>query len=85
MKNIKTDKETVLAVLRAIIDYECSKPYWEIDSELVSKCVDNICEIEGFRSLTQDEVKEKVEKIFAKYDEKHKAVDSEQNIKLQAV
>ena len=73
MKNTKADKETVLALLRAIIDYECSKPYREIDSEFVSKCVDYIYEIEGFRRLTQDEIKENVREIFAKCDGKHKA------------
>lgn len=87
MKNIKTGKETVLALLRAIIDYECSKPYWEIDGEFVSKCVDSICEIEGIRILTQKEVNERVKKIFAKCNEvqNNSFTDSEQTLNLKAV
>lgn len=87
MKNKKMDKKTVLVVLRAIIDYECSKPYWEIDSEFVSKCVDSICEIEGIRRLTQDEISERVKKIFVKHNEKQKKsfTDSEQTLILKAV
>lgn len=70
MNNTKPDGETAALIhqLRVIIECECSKPYMEMDADLISECVDWLFELEGLRKLTQEEIDEGIRIILSNYD-----------------
>lgn len=56
-------KRSLKDKLMAIILLETAKPYKEMDSDLVTECVDFLMELEGKKRLTKDEIKQKVDEI----------------------
>ena len=57
------DKKT-LDYIYTIMIKESSKPYMEMDADLVSKCVEIIIESKGLKKLTQEEINMAVESLF---------------------
>lgn len=56
-------KQSLKDKLMAIILLETAKPYKEMDSDLVTECVDFLMELEGKERLTKEEIKKKVDEI----------------------
>ena len=56
-------RQTLKDKLMAIILLETSKPYKEMDSDLVTECVDFLMELEEKQRLTKAEIKKKVDEI----------------------
>ena len=56
-------KESLRDKLNAIILLEVSKDYKEMNSELVSDCVDVLMELEGKKRLTKEEIRQRVNAI----------------------
>lgn len=57
------EKLTLRDKLTAIILLETAKPYKEMDSDLVSECVEFLMELEGTKRLTKAEVEQKINDI----------------------
>lgn len=57
------EKLTLMDKLTAIILLETAKPYKEMDSDLVSECVEFLMELEGTKRLTKAEVEQKINDI----------------------
>lgn len=60
---MRNEKQTLKNKLLAIILLESSKPYKEMDSGLVTECVDFLMELEGEKGLTQSEIEQRVKDI----------------------
>ncbi len=61
--NNTTEKQSLKDKLMAIILLETSKDYMEMDSDLVSECVDFLMELEGNQRLTKEEIEQRVNEI----------------------
>lgn len=61
--NMDTAKLTLRDKLMAIILLETSKDYKEMDSDLVTECVDFLMELEGKERLTKKEIEQRVKEI----------------------
>ncbi len=57
------DSQSLKDRLMAIILLETSKPYKEMDSDLVTECVDFLMELEGKEKLTKEEIEQRVSEI----------------------
>lgn len=62
-QEMSNEKRTLRDKLTAIILLETSKPYKEMDSDLVSECVDFLMELEGTNRLTKAEIEQKINDI----------------------
>ena len=62
-QDFSAEKKSLKDKLMAIILLETSKPYKEMDSDLVTECVDFLMELEGKQKLTKVEIKQKVNEI----------------------
>lgn len=62
-RDTSNEKQTLRDKLTAIILLETSKPYKEMDSDLVSECVDFLMELEGTKRLTKAEIEQKINDI----------------------
>ncbi len=61
--DMTTSKQTLKDKLMAIILLETSKDYKEMDSDLVTECVDFLMELEGKQKLTKAEIEQRVNAI----------------------
>lgn len=62
-KNMSNEKQTLKDKLMAVILLETSKPYKEMDSSLVTECVEFLMDLEGTKRLTKEEIEQKVNDI----------------------
>ena len=62
-KDMNASKQSLKDKLTAIILLETSKPYKEMDSDLVTECVDFLMELEEKEKLTKAEIEQRVSKI----------------------
>lgn len=62
-QDFSAEKHSLKNKLTAIILLETSKPYKEMDSDLVTECVDFLMELEGKPRLTRAEIEQKVSEI----------------------
>lgn len=61
--DVNTAKQTLKDKLMVIILLETAKDYKEMDSDLVTECVDFLMELEGKERLTQKEIEQRVKDI----------------------
>lgn len=61
--NMSAEKQSLKDKLMAIILLETSKDYKEMDSDLVTECVDFLMELEGKEKLTKSEIEQRVNEI----------------------
>ena len=61
--NMSAEKQSLKDKLMAIILLETSKDYKEMDSDLVTECVDFLMELEGKQKLTRKEIEQRVNAI----------------------
>lgn len=64
-KSNEYSNQEIIEKLRAIIDLEESKPLAERDVDLITECVDYLMELEQGVELTQEELEEEKQKIYA--------------------
>jgi hypothetical protein len=57
------DYENIKNKLMSIILIEIEKDYKEMDSDLITECVNFLNEIEGNKTLTQEEIYKRIDKI----------------------
>lgn len=62
-QDMNASKQTLKDKLMAIILLETSKDYKEMDSDLVTECVDFLMELEGKQRLTKSEIEQRVKDI----------------------
>ena len=62
-QDFSTEKQSLKDKLMAIILLETSKDYKEMDSDLVTECVDFLMEFEGKEKLTKSEIEQRVNAI----------------------
>ena len=62
-QDFSAEKQSLKDKLMAIILLETSKDYKEMDSDLVTECVDFLMELEGEERLTQKEIEQRVKEI----------------------
>lgn len=62
-QNTNSSRQSLKDKLMAIILLETSKPYKEMDSDLVTECVNFLMELEGKERLTKEEITQKVDEI----------------------
>ena len=62
-QDMNTSKQSLKDKLMAIILLETSKDYKEMDSDLVTECVDFLMELEGKQKLTKSEIEQRVNEI----------------------
>lgn len=62
-QDFSAEKQSLKDKLTAIILLETSKDYKEMDSDLVTECVDFLMELEGEERLTQKEIEQRVKEI----------------------
>ncbi|MBE6783117.1 MAG: hypothetical protein E7536_03815 [Ruminococcaceae bacterium] len=62
-RNMDTEKQTLKDKLMVIILLETAKDYKEMDSDLVTECVDFLMELEGKERLTKKEIEQRVKEI----------------------
>ncbi len=62
-QDLTDEKQTLKDKLMAIILLETSKDYKEMNSDLVTECVDFLMELEGKEKLTKSEIEQRVSKI----------------------
>lgn len=62
-QDINASKQSLKDKLMAIILLETSKDYKEMDSDLVTECVDFLMELEGKQKLTKAEIEQRVNEI----------------------
>lgn len=62
-RNFSAEKQSLKDKLMAIILLETSKDYKEMDSDLVTECVDFLMELEGKQKLTKSEIEQRVNAI----------------------
>ncbi len=80
-QDMNSSKQSLKDKLMAIILLETSKPYKEMDSDLVTECVDFLMEIEGKERLTKAEIKKNVDEI--PFHGKITAIDSHVKKKIR--
>ena len=59
-QDFSAEKQSLKDKLMAIILLETSKDYKEMDSDLVTECVDFLMELEGKEKLTKKEIEQRV-------------------------
>ena len=64
-KSNEYSNQEIIEKLRVIIDLEESKPLAERDVDLITECVDYLMELEQGVELTQEELEEEKQKIYA--------------------
>ena len=62
-RDLSAEKQSLKDKLMAIILLETSKDYKEMDSDLVTECVDFLMELEGKEKLTKSEIEQRVNEI----------------------
>ncbi len=62
-RDFSAEKQSLKDKLMAIILLEASKDYKEMDSDLVTECVDFLMELEGKQKLTKSEIEQRVNAI----------------------
>lgn len=62
-QDFRAERQSLKDKLMAIILLETSKDYKEIDSDLVTECVDFLMELEGKQKLTKAEIEQRVNAI----------------------
>lgn len=62
-QNMSAERQSLKDKLMAIILLETSKGYKEMDSDLVTECVDFLMELEGNPKLTKKEIEQRVNEI----------------------
>ena len=62
-QDFSAEKQSLKDKLMAIILLETSKDYKEMDSDLVTECVDFLMELEGKERLTKAEIEKRVSEI----------------------
>ena len=62
-QDMNASEQTLKDKLMAIILLETSKPHKEMDSDLVTECVDFLMELEGKERLTKSEIEQRVRNI----------------------
>lgn len=62
-QDMNASKQSLKDKLMAIILLETSKDYKEMDSDLVTECVDFLMELEGKQRLTKSEIEQRVNEI----------------------
>lgn len=62
-QDFRAEKQSLKDKLMAIILLETSKDYKEMDSDLVTECVDFLMELEGKEKLTKKEIEQRVSEI----------------------
>lgn len=62
-QDFSAEKQSLKDKLMAIILLETSKDYKEMDSDLVTECVDFLMELEGKQRLTKSEIEQRVNAI----------------------
>lgn len=62
-RDFSAEKQSLKDKLMAIILLETSKDYKEMDSDLVTECVDFLMELEGKERLTKKEIEQRVSEI----------------------
>ena len=62
-RDFSAEKQSLKDKLMAIILLETSKDYKEMDSDLVTECVDFLMELEGKQRLTKAEIEQRVSEI----------------------
>ncbi len=62
-QDFSAEKQSLKDKLMAIILLETSKDYKEMDSDLVTECVDFLMELEGQQKLTKKEIEQRVNEI----------------------
>ena len=62
-QDFSTEKQSLKDKLMAIILLETSKDYKEMDSDLITECVDFLMELEGKEKLTTKEIEQRVSEI----------------------
>ena len=62
-QDMSSEKQSLKDKLTAIILLETSKDYKEMDSDLVTECVDFLMELEGKEKITEEEHKNRIESI----------------------
>ena len=62
-QDFSAEKQSLKDKLMAIILLETSKDYKEMDSDLVTECVDFLMELEGKEKLTKSEIEQRVNEI----------------------
>ena len=62
-QDFSAEKQSLKDKLMAIILLETSKDYKEMDSDLVTECVDFLMELEGKQKLTKSEIEQRVNAI----------------------
>lgn len=62
-QDFRAEKQSLKDKLMAIILLETSKDYKEMDSDLVTECVDFLMELEGKQKLTKAEIEQRVNAI----------------------
>lgn len=77
-----TESRTLKDKLMAIVLIETAKDYKEMDSDLVSECVDFLMELEGKERLTKEEIKRRVDNI--PFKDKITALNSKAKKKIRA-
>ena len=60
---MSNEKRSLKDKLLAVVLLETSKPYKEMNSNLVTECVDFLMELEGKERLTESEIEQRVENI----------------------
>ncbi|MBR4858838.1 MAG: hypothetical protein IKU08_06595 [Clostridia bacterium] len=61
--DMSNEKRSLKDKLLAIVLLEASKPYKEMDSDLVTECVDFLMELEGKERLTKSKIEQRVNNI----------------------
>ena len=62
-RDMSAEKQTLKDKLMVIILLETAKDYKEMDSDLVTECVDFLMELEGIKRLTKEEIEQRVNAI----------------------
>lgn len=62
-RDFSAEKQSLKDKLMAIILLETSKDYKEMDSDLVTECIDFLMELEGKQKLTKSEIEQRVNAI----------------------
>ena len=62
-QDFSAEKQSLKDKLMAIILLETSKDYKEMDSDLVTECVDFLMELKGKQKLTKSEIEQRVNEI----------------------
>ncbi len=81
-RDMNTEKQTLKDKLMAIVLLETAKDYKEMDSDLVTECVDFLMELEGKERLSRKEIEQRVKEI--PFKGKVTAINSHAKKKIRA-